>query len=138
MEAKSKEVTLHFVVEALTYDCQCLPRLSTWYKVMGSPSVQDGARHFSPAELDVTLVHGTWAQVECHLPLLWTVLRHSQPQCKGISPGPLSRETGHMISCCFGHAQLASKLIYRIPNFSQHTLTPPVWRPSQRRSLRTL
>ena len=138
MEAKSKEVTPHFVVEALTYEPQCLPRLSTWYKVMESPSVLDGARHCRPAELDVKLVHGTWAQVECHLPLLWTVLRHSQPQCEGISPGPLSRETGRMISCCFGHAQLASKLIYRIPNFSQHTLTPPVRRPSQRRSLRPL
>ena len=56
MEAKSKEVTPPFVVQALTYVCQCLPRLSTKYKVMGIPSVLDGARHFSPAELDVTLV----------------------------------------------------------------------------------
>ena len=49
-------VTLPFVVEALTYDCQCLPRLSTRYKVMGSPPVLDRARHCRPAELDVTLV----------------------------------------------------------------------------------
>ena len=122
MEAKSKEVTPHFVVEALTYEPQCLPCLSTRYKVIGSPSVLDGARHSRPAELDFKLVHGTWAQVECHLPLLWTVLRHSQPQCKGISPGPLSHETGYMISCCFRHAQLASMLTYRIPNFSQHSV----------------
>ena len=80
MEAKSKEVTPHFVVEALTYEPQCLPRLSTRYKVMGSPSVLDGARHCRPAEVDVKLVHGTWAQVECHLPLLWTscdILSHN-------------------------------------------------------------
>ena len=121
MEAKSKVVTPPFVVEALTYEPQCLPRLSTRYEVMESPSVVDGARHCRPAELDVKLVHGTWAQVECHLPLLWTVLRHSPPRCEGISPGPVSCETGHMISCCFGHAQLASMLIYRIPNFSQHS-----------------
>ena len=88
---------------------------------MRSPSVLDGARHFRLAELDVKLVHGTLAQVECHLPLLWTVLRHSPPICEGISPGPVSRETGHMISCCFGHAQLASMLIYRIPIFPQHS-----------------
>ena len=88
---------------------------------MGSPPVLGGARHFRSAELDVKLVHGTWAQVKCHLPLLWTVLRHSPPRCEGISPGPLSRETGQMISCCFGHAQLASMLIYRIPIFSQHS-----------------
>ena len=56
-----------------------------------------------------------------HLPLLWTILRHSPPRCEGISPGPMSRETGHMISCCFGHAQLASILIYRIPIFPQHS-----------------
>ena len=56
MEAKSKEVTPPYVVQALTYDCQCLLRLSTRYKVMGSPSVLDGARHFSSAELDITLV----------------------------------------------------------------------------------
>ena len=114
-------VTPPFVVEALTYKGQCLPHLSTRYDVMGSPSVLDEARHCRPAELDVKLVHGTWAQVECHLPLLWTVLRHSPPRCEGLSPGPLSRETGHMISCCFGHAQLASMLIHRIPNFSQHS-----------------
>ena len=114
-------VTPPFVVEALTYEPQCLPHLSTRYEVMGSPSVLDKARHCRPAELDVKLVHGTWAQVECHLPLLWTVLRHSPPRCEGVSSGPLSRETGHMISCCFGHAQLASMLIYRIPNFSQHS-----------------
>ena len=97
------------------------PRLSTWYKVMESPSVLDGARHCRPAELDVKLVHGTWAQVECHLPFLWTVLRHSSPRCEGISPGPLSSETGHMISCSFIHTQLASMLIYRIPDFLQHS-----------------
>ena len=114
-------VTPPFVVEALTYEPQCLPRLSTRYEVMGSPSVLDKARHCRPAELDVKLVHGTWAQMECYFPLLWTVLRHSPPRCEGISPGPLSRETGHMISCCFGHAQLASMLIYKIPNFSQHS-----------------
>ena len=56
MEAKSKVITLPFVVEALTYDCQCLPRLSTRYKVMGSPPVLDGARQCRPAELDDTLV----------------------------------------------------------------------------------
>ena len=55
-EAKSKEVTPPFVVQALTYDCQCLPRLSTRYEVMGRPPVLDGARHCRPAELDVTLV----------------------------------------------------------------------------------
>ena len=88
---------------------------------MASPPVLDGVRHCRLAELDIKLVHGTWAQVECHLSLLWTLLRHSQPQCKGISPGPLSRETGHMISCCFDHAQLASMLIYRIPDFSQYS-----------------
>ena len=49
-------VTPPFVVQALTYDCQCLPRLSTRYKVMGSPPVLDGARHCRPEELDVTLV----------------------------------------------------------------------------------
>ena len=49
-------VTPPFVVQALTYDCQCLPRLSTRYKVMGSPHVLDGVRHCRPAELDVTLV----------------------------------------------------------------------------------
>ena len=42
MEAKSKEVTPHFVVEALTYEPECLPRLSTRYEVMGSSSVLDG------------------------------------------------------------------------------------------------
>ena len=120
MEAKSKVVTPPFVVEALTYEPQCLPHLSTRYEVMGSPSVLDGARHFRPAEQDVKLVHGTWAQVECHLPLLWTPATFSA-RCIGISPGPLSREICHMISCCFGHAQLASMLIYRIPNFSQHS-----------------
>ena len=120
-EAKSKVVTPPSVVQALTYDCQCLPSLSTMYKVMGSPPVLDGARHCRPAELDVKVVHGTRAQVECHLPLLWTVLRHSPPRCKGISPGPMSRETGHMISCCFGHPQLAPMLIYRIPIFPRHS-----------------
>ena len=45
----------------------------------------------------------------------------SSPRCEGISPGPLSSETGHMISCCFGHTQLASMLIYRIPDFLQHS-----------------
>ena len=95
MEAKSKVVTPPLVVEALTYEPECLPRLSTRYEVMGSPSVLDGARHCRPAELDVKFVHGTWAQVECHLPFLWTVLRHSLPRCEGISPGPLSSETGH-------------------------------------------
>ena len=117
VEAKSNVVTPPFVKEALTYEPQCLPHLSTRYEKMRSPSVLDEARHCRPAELDVKLVHGTWAQVQCHLPLLWTVLRHSPPRCEGVSPGPLSRETGHMISCCFGHAQLASMLIYRIPNF---------------------
>ena len=121
MEAKSKVVTPPFVVEALTYEPQCLPHFSTRYEVMGSPSVLDEAHHSRPAELDVKLVHGTWAQMECYFPLLWTVLRHSPPRCEGIYPGPMSRETGHMISCCFGHAQLASMLIYRIPNFSQHS-----------------
>ena len=88
--------------------------------MLGSPSVLDGARHFRPAEQDVKLVHGTWAQVKCHLPFLWTPATFSA-RCVGISPGPLSREAGHMISCCFGHAQLASMWIYRIPNFSQHS-----------------
>ena len=49
-------VTQPFVVQALTYDCQCLPCLSTRHKVMGSPPVLDGARQCRPAELDVTLV----------------------------------------------------------------------------------
>ena len=120
MEAKSKVVTPPCGVLALTYEPQSLSHLSTRYEVMASPPVLDGARHFRPAELDVKLVHGTRAQVECHLPLLWTVLRHSPPRCEGISPGPMSRETGHMISC-FGHTQLASMLIYRILIFPQHS-----------------
>ena len=84
---------------------------------MASPPVLDGVRHCRPAELDVKSVHGTWAQVECHLPLLWTILRHSPPRCEAISPGPMSRETGHMISCCFGHAQLASSWFIGFPFF---------------------
>ena len=49
-------VTTPFVVQALTYDSQCLPRLSTRYEVIGSSPVLDGARHCRTAELDVTLV----------------------------------------------------------------------------------
>ena len=45
-----------FVVQALTYDCQCLLRLSTKFEVMGSPPVLNGARQCRPSGLDVTLV----------------------------------------------------------------------------------
>ena len=85
-EITSKVVTPPFVRQALTYEPQCLPHLSTRYEVMKSPSVLDGARHFRPAEQDVKLVHGTWAQVKCHLPLLWTPATFSA-RCVGISPG---------------------------------------------------
>ena len=54
---------------------------------------------------------GKRVQVVVHLPVVWTVLRHSPPRCEGISSGPLSDETGHMMSCRLGHAQLASILI---------------------------
>ena len=85
MEAKSKVVTPPFGVLALTYEPQSLSRLSARYEVMGSPSVLDGARHFRPAEQDVKLVHGTWAQVECHLPFLWTPATFSAKMRRNIS-----------------------------------------------------
>ena len=67
-EVTSKVVTPPFVRQALNCNSQSLSRLSARYEVVGSPSVLDRARHFRPAELDVKLVHGTRAQVECHLP----------------------------------------------------------------------
>ena len=42
---------------------------------------------------------------------------YKSQRCEGISPGPPSGENGHMMSCCLGHAQMASMLIYRIPIF---------------------
>ena len=68
-----------------------------------------------------TYCMGKRAQVVFHLPVVWTVLRHSPPRCEGISSGPQSDETGHMMSCRLGHAQLASMLIDRIPVFPQHS-----------------
>ena len=63
---------------------------------------------------------GKRAQVVFHLTVVWTVQRHSPPRYEGISSGPLSDETGHMMSC-LGQPQLASMLIDRIPVFPQHS-----------------
>ena len=62
-------------------------------------------------------------KVQTYLALLQASLlglQHSPPRCEGISSGPLSDETGHMMSCRLGHIQLASMLIDRIPIFPQH------------------
>ena len=64
---------------------------------------------------------GKRAQVVFHLPVVWTVQQHSPPRCEGLSSGPLSDVTGHMMSCRLGQAQLASKLIDTIPIFPQHS-----------------
>ena len=44
---------------------------------MGSPSVQDGARHFSPAELDVTLVASRSSGSE-GLSERWMIIRRDE------------------------------------------------------------
>ena len=56
-----------------------------------------------------------------HLPVVCTVLQHSPPRWEGLSSGPLSDETGDMMSRRLGQAQLASMLIDRIPVFPQHS-----------------
>ena len=100
MEAKSKEVTPPFVVEALTYDCQCLLRLSTRYKVMGSPSVLDGARHFSPAELDVTLVTFRSSSSE-GLSERWMIVRRDKFSIGINQRKNNSSSIGNSINSCF-------------------------------------
>ena len=64
---------------------------------------------------------GKRAKVVFHLLVVWTVLRHYPPRCEGISSGPLSDETGDIMSCRLGHAQLASMLIHRMSIFPQHS-----------------
>ena len=100
MEAKSKEVTLPFVVQALSYDCQCLLHLSTRYKVMGSPSVQDGARHFSPAELDVTLVTFGSSSSE-GLSERWMIVRRDKFSIGINQSKNNSRNIDNSINSCF-------------------------------------
>ena len=58
-------VTPPFVVQALTYDCQCLPSLSTRHKVMGSPHVLELATAGQQSWMSHWLPLGLLGQKAC-------------------------------------------------------------------------
>ena len=83
--------------------------------------VKVASENYSSSDRFFTHCMGKRAQVVFHLPVVWTVQRHSPPRCEGISSGALSDETGHMMSCRLGQAQLVTMLIDRISIFPQHS-----------------
>ena len=93
-------VTPPFVVQALTYDCQCLPCLSTRHKVMGSPPVLDGARHCRPSELDVTLVAFRSSGSE-GLSERWMIVRRDEFSIGINKSKNNSSNIGNSINSCF-------------------------------------
>ena len=122
-------VTPPFVVQALTYDCQCLPRLSTKFEVMGSPPVLDGARQCRPAELDVTLVAFRSSGSE-GLSERWMIVRRDEFSIGIIQSQNKSSNFGNSINSCFqiSHDSYMPQLQKEQYRIVTHILCPEVRR----------